>query len=232
METTATQLLEYGGIELELHAAKSAWHAKTKTLFCADLHWGKETTFQRASLPIPVQSLETILNRLSSLLEGLKPERVVVLGDMVHGTSSFSETFLSTMHRFWEFQSRASECSWILVEGNHDRRAKSQLKRWPIRIVSPPWRFEDFVCVHDPAELVSTDESQSDFLCLAGHLHPAFSMPDNGEKLACFALQANKLVFPAFSDFTGRNPIKLSETDAVFLIRRGEIARYSTPSKR
>lgn len=227
MATTATQLLKYGSIELELHAEKSAWHADTETLFCSDLHWGKEATFQRASLPVPVQSLDSILNRLSALLERLRPKRVIVLGDMVHGTSSFSDTFRETMRQFWEKRSRESECSWILVEGNHDRRAKSELLRWPIRIVRPPWRFEDFLCVHDPIELPKLAASQLDFLGMAGHLHPAFSMPDNGEKLACFALQRNVLVFPAFSDFTGRNPIDLNETQSVFLIRQGEIARYS-----
>ncbi|MCU0721543.1 MAG: ligase-associated DNA damage response endonuclease PdeM [Pirellula sp.] len=229
MATTATQLLSYGSIELELNAEKSAWHAETETLFCSDLHWGKEATFQRASLPVPVQSLTSILNRMSALLDRLRPKRVIVLGDMVHGTSSFSDTFRETMRQFWEGRAVAPECSWILVEGNHDRRAKSELKKWPVRMVSPPWRFEDFVCVHDPLELPSTAASQTDFLCMAGHLHPAFSMPDNGEKLACFALQRNTLIFPAFSDFTGRNPIDIKETQAVYIIRQGEIARYSPP---
>jgi DNA ligase-associated metallophosphoesterase len=227
MATTATQLLRYGSIELELHAEKSAWHAETETLFCSDLHWGKEATFQRASLPVPVQSLESILNRLASLVDRLRPKRVIVLGDMVHGTSSFSGTFRKTMSQFWEQRAGGSQCSWILVEGNHDRRAKTELKRWPIRIVSPPWRFEDFVCVHDPIELPEMAASQVDFLCLAGHLHPAFCMPDNREKLACFALQRNLLVFPAFSDFTGRNLIDLKDMQTVFIIRQGEIARYS-----
>jgi uncharacterized protein len=229
METTSTQLLRHGRQELELHAEKSAWHAKTETLFCADLHWGKETTFQRASLPIPVQSLESNLNRLSSLIESLRPKRIVVLGDMVHGTSSFSETFRATIRRFWDSQPGESECSWILVEGNHDRRAKSEIKKWPVRIVKPLWRFEDFVCVHDPMEIPAIATTQQDLLFMAGHLHPAFCMPDNGEKLACFALQGNSLVFPAFSDFTGRNLIDIDVTQTVYLIRHGEIVRFSPP---
>jgi DNA ligase-associated metallophosphoesterase len=227
MTTTATQLLRHGGIELELHAEKSAWHAATATLFCADLHLGKEATFQRASLPVPRQSLETILKRLTALIENLRPKRVIVLGDMVHGTSSFSNTFRETMRRFWENQSGGAECQWILVEGNHDHRAKSELKKWPVRIVNPPWRFEDFLCVHDPIEIPPSAASQTEYLCMAGHLHPAFCMPDNGEKLACFALQPNRLIFPAFSDFTGRNVIDVKETRTVYIIRQGEIVCFS-----
>jgi DNA ligase-associated metallophosphoesterase len=227
MTTTAVQLLQHGAIELELHAEKSAWHAETETLFCADLHWGKETTFQRVGIPVPIQSLESILQRLSDLVKRHSPKRVIVLGDMIHGTSSFSVTFRATMSRFWEEQREVSpDCGWILVEGNHDRRAKRELAKWPIRIVNPPWRFEHFICLHDPQELPAISKIQDSFLFMAGHLHPAFRMPDNGEKLPCFARKQNMLVFPAFSDFTGRTPIDKQETDAVYIIRSGEIAKF------
>ena len=224
MLTTAVQLFRHGGIELELHADKSAWHSDSGTLFCADLHLGKEATFQRASFPVPVQSLESILSRLIQTIEKLQPKRVVVLGDLVHGTSSFSDSFRAKMQHFWSTHAEASGCPWILVEGNHDRRAKNELLKWPIQLVRPPWRIDDFICVHDPLELPAIASKQPDYLCLAGHLHPAFRMPDNGEKLPCFALQRNLLIFPAYSDFTGRSLIDTSQTQSVFVIRQGEIA--------
>lgn len=230
MKPAWIQTLRHGRILLELNAEKSAWHPDTETFFCADLHWGKETTFQKASLPIPFQSLESNLNRLSSLIEQLRPKRVVVLGDMVHGSSSFTDSFRATMHRFWDRQAGHGDCSWILVEGNHDRRAKSEIKKWPVQIVSPPWRFEDFICVHDPMEISSEAVSHQELMVMAGHIHPAFSMPDNGEKLACFAFRQNMLIFPAFSDFTGRNLVDAKETETVFLIRHGEIVPFS-PSR-
>lgn len=230
MKQAGIQKLRHGRILLELNAEKTAWHAETETFFCADLHWGKEATFQKASLPIPYQSLESNLNRLSSLVEQLRPKRVVVLGDMVHGSSSFTDSFRTTMHRFWDRQSGHGDCGWILVEGNHDRRAKSEIKKWPVQIVSPPWRFEDFICVHDPMEISLESVFQPGQMVMAGHIHPAFSMPDNGEKLACFVFRQNTLIFPAFSDFTGRNLVDAKETETVFLIRHGEIVSFS-PSR-
>jgi metallophosphoesterase superfamily enzyme len=80
--------------------------------------------------------------------------------------------------------------------------------------------------LHDPQELPAISKIQDSFLFMAGHLHPAFRMPDNGEKLPCFARKQNMLVFPAFSDFTGRTPIDKQETDAVYIIRSGEIAKF------
>lgn len=229
MRPAGIQILRYGRIHLELNAEKSAWHPDTETFFCADLHWGKEATFQKASLPIPYQSLESNLNRLSSLIEQLRPKRVVVLGDMVHGSSSFTDSFRSTMYQFWDRQAGHGDCGWILVEGNHDRRAKSEIKKWPVQIVSPPWRFEDFICVHDPMEISLGEVFQPGQMVMAGHIHPAFAMPDNGERLACFAFRQNMLIFPAFSDLTGRRLIDAKELETVFLIRHGEIVPFPLP---
>ncbi len=244
----------YGDIELELHAEKCAWHAASQSLFVADLHLGKETSFQRASLPIPLGSTQQALDRLSRLVAHYQPRQVVVLGDIVHASSSFAPSFRERMSEFWmQQQSSYPQCQWILVEGNHDLRAKRELSQWPTTIVQPPWTIGDLVCLHDPESILAESNTstrtnsrtnsiaitssnssskpskvhrQTDKqLILAGHIHPNYRMPDNGEKLSCFAHRHNLLIFPAFNEFTGRRVINNSQFDSVFVIRDSQLAR-------
>lgn len=240
-------MFRYRDIELELHAEKCAWHPASRSLFVADLHLGKETSFQRASLPIPLGSTQQALDRLSRLVAHYQPQRLVILGDMVHASSSFAPSFRERMNEFWKQQtSSSSKCQWILVEGNHDLRAKRELSQWPITIVPPPWSISDLVCIHDPESIIadtsinsransgSTSSSTDTYprigsipeqLILAGHIHPNYRMPDNGEKLSCFAHRHNLLIFPAFNEFTGRRAINDSQFDSVYVIRHSHLAR-------
>lgn len=242
MHDGSVATFRYGDIELELHAEKCAWHATSQSLFVADLHLGKETSFQRASLPIPLGSTQQALDRLSRLVAHYQPRQVVVLGDMVHASSSFAQSFRERMSEFWKQQQLSyPKCQWILVEGNHDLRAKRELAHWPITIVQPPWYIGDLVCIHDPESVIAdsrTNSSSNDAtphiivpssipkqLVLAGHIHPNYRMPDNGEKLSCFAFRHNFLIFPAFNEFTGRRVIDDSQIDSVFVIRHSHVAR-------
>lgn len=246
MQDESVATFRYGDIELELHAEKCAWHAPSQSLFVADLHLGKETSFQRASLPIPLGSTQQALDRLARLVVHYQPQQVVVLGDMVHASSSFAQSFRDRMNEFWkQQQSSYPQCQWILVEGNHDLRAKRELSHWPITFVPPPWVFSDFVCIHDPESIIAdsstnapTNSSSNDAfpqivahiskpkqLILAGHIHPNYRMPDNCEKLSCFAHRHNLLIFPAFNEFTGRRAINESQFDTVFVVRNNHVAR-------
>ncbi len=216
----------YGNVELELHAQKCAWHRASRTLFLADLHLGKETSFQRAGLPVPLGATHQALQRIKQLIAMYQPERVVVLGDMVHASNSFSENFRTQMQAFWAEQlSNSPAQEWILVEGNHDRLAMRELRSWPITVVQPPWVAGDFICVHDPDTEIELNPHSPHALILAGHLHPSFRMPDNGEKLCCFGLRGNTLVFPAFNEFTGRVALEIGSFTSVFVIKGDDLSR-------
>ncbi len=216
----------HAAVELELHAERCVWHGASRSLFVADLHLGKETTFQRAGVAVPSGSTAEALDRLAKLIEHYEPQRVVVLGDLVHASDSFSDSFRASMQRFWNEQTdRSPTRQWVLVEGNHDRRARRELAKWPVTIVKPPWSLGDLVCIHDPLSEFDAIELQSHQLVLAGHLHPSYRMRDNGEKLCCFALRCNLLILPAFNEFTGRRPIDTKQLKSVFVIAGQELAR-------
>ncbi len=223
----------FGPHQLELHADRCAWHASLRTLFVSDLHWGKETTFQRSGIPVPSHVLAEGLARLSALLDMYQPSQVVVLGDLLHAPSGIGNNLLRTVGAFWNEQSlRRPGCRWWLVEGNHDRRVRSVLAHWPITLVEPPWMYENIVCVHDPDLPLPDSIGSSDDLILAGHLHPAFRMPDNGEKLCCFAQRGRCLIFPAFGDFTGRKPMDIGGLNQVYVIRDRMLARLELKTVR
>ena len=57
------------------------------TAFIADLHLGKGEIFRRAGIPIPEGTTQTDLQRITRLTADHGLQRVVLLGDFLHGAS-------------------------------------------------------------------------------------------------------------------------------------------------
>ncbi len=63
---------------------RALWQADTGLLLVADLHLGKAESFQASGIPLPSDGDLGNLNQLLELAAQLQPERVVVLGDLIH----------------------------------------------------------------------------------------------------------------------------------------------------
>ena len=70
--------------ELELLHQRALWQAATGLLLVADLHLGKAESFQASGIPLPSDGDLSTLNLLLDLAAQLQPQRVVVLGDLIH----------------------------------------------------------------------------------------------------------------------------------------------------
>ena len=134
---------------------------------------------------------EILPARILSLLDELAPDRVVLLGDIVHAPQPApAERDLVTQ----TLADIAARAELILVRGNHDRGfeadfASSLVERWEMR---------GLIAVHGdvlPARVTKRH-------IVAGHWHPAFSVRDAAgvpHRVPVFAASPGLTVMPAFS---------------------------------
>ncbi|QEG40948.1 ligase-associated DNA damage response endonuclease PdeM [Roseimaritima ulvae] len=201
------------GAELQLFPQRAVFWPQHETLFVADTHLGKSTTFRRHGIPVPAGSTQATLDAISGLLETTSARQLVILGDMFHARSSLSTDVRDAVTAFFN---RHAEVGRQLVRGNHDAHVGPLPAEWSIDVVSPGLLMENVALGHHP-----TPPPPGADLLLCGHLHPAVSLgrgQDRLGKLPCFWLSQNCLVLPAIGQFTGTHVVQLKRGERAWLI--------------
>lgn len=200
----------WAGERLELFGAKAIGWPRARTLIIADLHLGKASAFRHAGLAVPEQVTVADLSLLTELLDYSAPERLVVLGDLIHARTGQTE---STLSAFRSWRSRHESLSIELVLGNHDRAIADWQQAWNLKVrtelIDAPFLF-----THSSRKLAG-------FFGLSGHQHPAVRCA--GMRLPCFHFSMDSGVLPAFGSFTGTHVVRPVRTDRVFAVNGGEI---------
>jgi len=212
--------ITWAGEELGLLPERAVWWERTRTLFIADPHFGKASTFRAAGIPVPELAHDADLLRLDSILAATAADRLVILGDFLHSRSGRTD---STMATLAEWRSRHTNLEIVLVPGNHDVRAGAPPADWGIACVSNPWPLPPFYCAHEPVEIAGS-------CVLAGHLHPSFQLHERiggGIGGACFQFGVRVAVLPAFGSFTGTHRIIPNRHDRIFVAGPDEIIDVS-----
>lgn len=210
-------VLRRDAMELHLLPDKAIWWPARATLFVADVHLGKAAAYRRLGQPVPEGPSADSLARLTRLIDRHGPDRLVVLGDFIHDALVFTPLLVEQLQRW---RQRHGGLHLTVVRGNHD----ASLEQWP-----PSLRIEDadepclldrqyqWFAWHTPpgaaarkdSQRASQRASQTTLLStfhLAGHWHPATLLRDRHRdrlRLPCFVLDEDRLVLPAFGDFTG-----------------------------
>jgi DNA ligase-associated metallophosphoesterase len=208
------------GIDLQLLAKRGIFWPAKRLLFIADTHFGKEATFRRHGINVPRGSTLATLARIADMLATCSAERLFLLGDMFHASSSISPDIRESIDHF--FQSHA-HVQIQLVMGNHDRGMRRLIERWPIEIVASGSAIDRISVSHLPQPV-----SEGTHLLLCGHLHPAYRLSTRTEsigKLPCFWLSNRQLVLPAIGDFTGTQVIQPNKSDQMWIIADGKIVQ-------
>lgn len=184
--------IEFGNEKWLLNNQRSVYWPAQKALLISDLHLGKAAHFRKNGIAIPTQVAQTDLHILDELLQHYQPEKLIIVGDFVHAQSN------AEMENFRQLKDHHSKTQFILIKGNHDRLSESNLHLFGIDEVVNQLEINQILLVHEPP----TEQNQ---YSISGHLHPGiqFKLGKAKKSLPCFIIDQNRLILPAFSQFTG-----------------------------
>ncbi|NGP88378.1 ligase-associated DNA damage response endonuclease PdeM [Fodinibius halophilus] len=191
---------------------RAIYWKKKETLFIADLHIGKSAHFRKHGIAVPKQVGRSNLNRLEQLIEDIKPEHLIILGDLFHSDIN------KEWQQFIDWRKRYRQLQISLVVGNHDILKVERYHTGLINIFKK-MKLEPFLLVHDKSNYSSADEQG--LYILSGHIHPAAKLNGKGRqamKFPCFYFGQQYGILPAFGTFTGTHIISPTEKDKVFIV--------------
>lgn len=197
---------------------RSLYWAGTRTLAVSDLHLGKDEGLRAAGAPVPTGPMQADLERLSRAIERTDPERVVIVGDLIHGRLGLTDRVIEAVAAWRDRHA----CSFVLVMGNHERSARGNklpgaLEAWRMDTADPELTVGAITFVHDP------DAARGP--AIAGHIHPAVSL--GRAKAPAFTVRDDVLTLPAFSAFTAGAPIDPRAFDDVVCCCEGQVVRLT-----
>jgi len=202
--------LEVAGAKILLLAEKALYWPERKLLFVADIHFGKAAAYRALGQPVPEGTTVQNLKRLGVLLDKYPTTAIIFLGDFLHAPESHAA---QTIDAIAQWRGAHMDTAWILIRGNHDRRAGDPPEHLHIDVVDEPYLIAPFAFQHTPVGL-------ENYYVLAGHIHPTFALRGKGHqrlRLPCFYVTPGLAVLPSFGEFTGGYPIKPQSQSRVFV---------------
>lgn len=183
-----------------------------KALILSDLHIGKTAHFRKNGIALANQIMKNDLERLSILIEYFKPEKFIVVGDLLHAGDN------SDVDEFCSWRNQYGDLEFHLIEGNHDRISKKLESKLCLNFKSELMEIEDFMLIHD-------FEKKHPKFQITGHIHPGFVINSVVKKikLPCFVVTENQLLLPAFSEFTGLDTKNLPKKGRFYVFTDAEI---------
>jgi putative SbcD/Mre11-related phosphoesterase len=170
----------------------------SKTLVIADLHLGFEQALEKQGVLVPRFQFKDMIDRLEQVFAKVKPETVVLNGDLKHEFGGISKQEWQDTMRLFDYLSR--KCKKIIViKGNHDPNIAPMTTKKAIEVV-PELAIGDIVLVHGD----SPPKAKAKVI-LMGHEHPAVSLREKtrAEKFKCFLKGTYKksvlIVLPSFN---------------------------------
>jgi uncharacterized protein len=206
--------VEISGEVFELLHHKAMYWPKMRALLLADLHLGKINHFRKSGIPLPSKANDRNIELLVEVLQRVKPERVLCLGDLFH--SHYNPEW----EVFGELVQHFHPVSFELIMGNHDIMSELQYSRKGI-LVHDRLTIGNFILTHHPLEEVTPG-----YYNMAGHIHPGVCLYGRGKQaltLPCFYFGQKQGLLPAFGVFTGLAKIKPTKDDKIFVIVEDKI---------
>lgn len=201
--------IELAGEHLIIDAQRALIWPAQRTVFLADLHLGKSDIFRRAGIPIPEGGTTADLQRIELLIQRYALQRVVLLGDFLHGRSFANAGYTQT---FANWRSTREELEFTVIAGNHDRFEAFRSLDWKVSWQREGVRIGPFICRHHP------DRSPDGFV-LAGHVHPVMFLYGSARervRVPVLWLRKGSAVLPSFGSFTGGAEVSPSESESTY----------------
>jgi len=183
---------ECAGERLEALPAGALHWPSRRLLAVADLHLEKGSSYAVNALKLlPRHDTRQTLGALAALIETLRPETVVCLGDSFHDRDAVER--LPRQER-GEIERLTGLARFIWIAGNHDP-------------APPPERWGHVAEEIADAPLVFRHEAQfgSETGEISGHFHPvaALTVRGRGIRRRCFLTDGRRVILPAFGAYTG-----------------------------
>jgi uncharacterized protein len=178
------------------------FHKTERWLAIADVHFGYELSQRAAGRLVPLWGMATTSDRLEALVNEYKPERLIILGDLVHDKTATREA-AALLRGF------ADRCEVVVVAGNHDRNLRGHIEMVD-SLETEQFHFHHGHCATKVAERIQ----------IIGHHHPAAVISDGaGLRLKCpaFVQQSRCWIMPAFSPWAAGTRWASDESSRVWL---------------
>jgi len=207
-----TKSIQVGQQNFILTNQRALFWREEKALILSDLHIGKTAHFRKNGIALANQIMKNDLERLSILIEYFKPEKFIVVGDLLHAGDN------SDVDEFCTWRNQYNELQFHLIEGNHDKISKKLESKLCLNFKSESLEINDFLLIHD------FDKKQLKFQ-ITGHIHPGFVIHSSVKKikLPCFVVTQNQILLPAFSEFTGLDTKNLPKKGRFYVFTDAEI---------
>lgn len=186
--------IHLGPLHLQAWPQRALYWPAQKSLLVADLHLGKADTFRQFGIAVPQQVQRSDLQRLSDVLTAVRPQRCLILGDLVHGRIVGAETATA-----WNALLHTHPATrFELIAGNHDRAYQPDLLH--LHAVHKELQLAQVWLSHEPVPEPALHIPGS--LNIHGHIHSAIRLEGSHRKLPALVYQPPYLSLPAFSEFT------------------------------
>ena len=186
------QRWSWRGEELCFLPERAVWREMGRALMVADLHLGKAEVFQAHGIPLPSDGDRGTLNPLLELCHSLAPERLILLGDVIHGREGLTPPLRQALQSLPQL----CNCEVLFIGGNHDRHA------WIDGLPQcPSQRLGELWLSHAPDH----PRSGSSEHLRPSAPHGSTAVRADRLRLPCFAFDPDgpRLVIPAFGQLTG-----------------------------
>lgn len=194
-----------------LDVRRALWLPEARLLAVADLHIGYAWAHRHAGQLMPITARDSTAERLRALVDDYRPQRLVLLGDIVHRAvpvDPVREALAIVLN------SLPREVEAVAIAGNHDRDLE--------RVLPCNHRVSTVKCltangcvfVHGDAESAAVAKQEIDAVrakggwVLIGHEHPSVTLGDGvatWQRYPCFLVCDGLLVLPAFSQWAAGN---------------------------
>lgn len=208
--------IELQGETICLLPEKAIYWPAQKSIIVADLHWGKTGHFRKHGIAIPVNTQINDEIRLAGIVQQYKAERLIVAGDLFHSVHN------NEVESFGHWRDSHPDLQIDLVIGNHDILDRTLYTKWNIKLHQEVLSIAPFTISHD-------DIDDSAEFILHGHVHPCVKLMQNkhmGIKLSCFCQTANRMLLPAFGDFTGSKQQEIEAHQHIYVITETEVIQW------
>lgn len=176
-----------------LHAERALYWPRHQALLVTDVHFGKGSVLRRAGIVLPTGQTSADLARLDALIAHYQPQRLFVLGDLVHGAAPLDAPWIGMVNAW---RQRHAGIRMSLIAGNHDRHFDA--RELGFEVIAESLRIDDIVLRHAPGTIDGC-------YVLAGHIHPGVILHDGWRRhrLPAFRFGEHGGLLPAFGTLTG-----------------------------